>query len=181
MKWLCALLPVAWLQGVACARAWRVLADKGATATIPSVHVGGDDDEYYLEDTGEKEYYYYDQDEYYEYFQDRKPIASLRNRRIEKAIRKLRRLAEAATLLATVILLAALGQAACQGRPADEYYDEETYYDDKAADGSADFSADLTYAQYEEGKQVYCLMQAPDPSFPLTAMTRFEDSQQNYH
>ncbi|XP_075539139.1 uncharacterized protein LOC142573496 [Dermacentor variabilis] len=96
MRWLYALLPVAWLQGVACSRVWRVVADKGSAPTVPPIHPGSDDDEYYLEDTGEKEYYYYDQDEYYEYFQDRKPIASLRNRRLEKAIRKLRRLAQAA-------------------------------------------------------------------------------------
>ncbi|XP_075737394.1 uncharacterized protein LOC142776966 [Rhipicephalus microplus] len=98
MKWLCALLPVAWLQGVAYARVLRALGDKSAPPTSPAIHVGNDDDEYYLEDTGEKEYYYYDQDEYYEYFQDRKPIASLRNRRMEKAIRKLRRLAQAASV-----------------------------------------------------------------------------------
>ncbi|XP_070390669.1 uncharacterized protein [Dermacentor albipictus] len=55
-----------------------------------------------------------------------------------------------AALLAAVILLPVLGQTARQGRPVDEYYDEETYYDEKAADGAADFGADLTYAQYDQ-------------------------------
>lgn len=59
-----------------------------------------------------------------------------------------------ATLLAAVILLPALSQTARQGRPVDEYYDEETYYDEKAADGAADFGADLTYAQYEQETSV---------------------------
>ncbi|XP_077524115.1 uncharacterized protein LOC144135255 [Amblyomma americanum] len=98
MRWRCALLSVAWLQGVACMKLWRGVADKGPAPTGPPMHAANEDDEYYLEDTGEKEYYYYDQDEYYEYFQDRKPIAGFRNRRLERSLKKLRRTIQAAAV-----------------------------------------------------------------------------------
>ncbi|XP_077524100.1 uncharacterized protein LOC144135229 isoform X2 [Amblyomma americanum] len=56
-----------------------------------------------------------------------------------------------AALLAAAILVPGLVQLARQGKSVEDYYDEEIYYDEKAVDGSADFSEDITYAQYDLG------------------------------
>ncbi|XP_064486290.1 uncharacterized protein LOC135398769 isoform X2 [Ornithodoros turicata] len=66
----------------------------------PPPHGTNDDDEYYVEDNGEKEYYYYDQDEYYEYFQDRKPVSKLRGgrRRLNAPSEEVRKLFQNAML-----------------------------------------------------------------------------------
>lgn len=63
---------LAWLESLALLLASPAYGQNQAhldQPTGPPSHGSNEDDEYYLEDTGEKEYYYYDQDEYYEYFQ----------------------------------------------------------------------------------------------------------------